>query len=195
MRYREAIMVGMARTTTSTHHSPASTAFEHVLTLEGAEAIQAEIEQLRDEKERDISGRLRDVRAYGHVGVNDDYLAIMEEEAVLDARIASLENIMRRASIVEPGEVDPDVVAVGSTVTIEDATKSSRVRYRVVGAHERAGAGEVSAGSPVGQALLGRRAGDNVTVTLPRGTVREIRVVATEPLAAGSLTGPQPGYK
>ena len=162
---------------------------EHLLTVEGAQTIRSEIERLREQKEREMAARLRDARAYGDGGGNDDYLAIKEEEAVLAARIASLEQILRRASVVEDGQLDPGVVAIGSTVTVEDVARLSRVSYRVVGMHERVNGEEVSAGSPIGRALLGRRAGDIVSVALPKGRRREFRVVATEPFAAGSVPG------
>src|SRR5215218_1867950 len=73
----------MTRTTTSTPGAPPAMVPEHLLTVEGAQTIRSEIERLREQKEREMAARLRDARAYGDGGGNDDYLAIKEEEAVL----------------------------------------------------------------------------------------------------------------
>ena len=153
---------------------------KYVLTAQRAEALRAELVRLREQKEREISEQLREARAFGDAADNDEYLAIREEELVLDARIASLEEILGRASVVDGGGLEPGVVAIGSTVTVADAGTKSIERYRIVGMHERHRAGDVSAGAPVGQALLGRHRGETTTVTLPNGRERRLRIVATE---------------
>jgi len=158
----------------------------YALTADGAEALRAQLLRLRDTKEREIAHQLREARAFGEPGANDEYLAIREEEVVLDARIASLEEILGQASVVDGAGLDPDVVAIGSTVTVEDPQDGSRHRYSVVGMHGQIRPGEVSAGSAIGRALLGRRPGETVVVALPRGRVRELRVVATGLALAGA---------
>jgi transcription elongation GreA/GreB family factor len=79
----------------------------------------------------------------------------------------------------EPGA--PGVVGIGSVVTVDETNNGAGARYRLVGSHEAEQAGDVSIGSPVGQALLGRRASETVTVSLPDGRVRRLRIVSVAP--------------
>jgi transcription elongation factor GreA len=117
-------------------------------------------------------------------------MAIREEEVVLDARIALLEEALDRASVVSGAGVEPDVVAIGSTVLVEEPEFGSRDRYRVVGMRGQIRDREVSAGSPIGRALLGRRCGETSRGELPNGRVRELLIVAiTVAPAAGRGDG------
>jgi transcription elongation GreA/GreB family factor len=75
----------------------------------------------------------------------------------------------------------PGVVGVGSIVTVDDVGSGAGARYRLVGSHQPRSAGDVSIGSPVGQALLGRRVGDTVVVELPDGRRRELRIASVAP--------------
>jgi transcription elongation factor GreA len=170
----------MSHGTTQFEATGNGAAAEYLLTAGGVETLRAELLALRAQKEHEISARLREARAFGDASGNDDYLAIKEEEAVLDARITSLDDVLHRASVVDQSDLEADAVAIGSTVTVEDIQGGSTDRYRVVGMHEQIRVGEVSAGSPVGRALLGRRSGENARVVLPSGQIRELRVVATK---------------
>ena len=147
------------------------------VTAAAHEALEADLVRLKLEKEREIPERLRSVRQYGDGSNNDDYLAILEDEAIIDARIARLEETLGRAEIIDPVLSD-DTVTIGATVTVRDTTSASPVDYVIASAHADTQAGHVSAASPVGEALLGRRRGDRVTVTLPRGRMRKLEVVA-----------------
>ena len=140
-------------------------------------ALEADLERLTFEKEREIPERLRSAREYGAGSNNDDYLAILEDEAVIDARIARLEETLARAEIIDPAASD-DTVTIGATVTIRDTASTSPVDYVVASAHAATEPGHVSAASPVGRALLGRRTGERVAVTLPRGRMRQFEIVA-----------------
>ena len=124
---------------------------KHLSTAKGAEELRAELVRLREQKEREISPQLREARGFGETASNDEHLAIREEELVLDARIASLEGILDRASIMDGAGLDPRVVAVGSTVTAAAFGTETERRYRIVGMHERHQPNDVSAGSPLGR--------------------------------------------
>jgi transcription elongation factor GreA len=151
-----------------------------LLTEVGLRAREEELDQLRAAKRDDIGGRLREARGYGEPGGNDEYLAAREDEAILDARIATLEAMLAQASIVEH-RIRPGVVGIGSVVTVDDADNGAGARYRLVGSHEAQEPGDVSISSPVGQALLGRRASETVTVSLPDGRARRLRIVSVAP--------------
>jgi transcription elongation factor GreA len=106
---------------------------------------------------------------------NDEHLAIREEEAVLAARIARLENILMRATDVDHAG-SHDAVGVGSTVTVMDVDTGETLHYVVGSAHGVMSRGTVSALSPIGQALLGRRVNERVSVRLPHGRRREFEL-------------------
>lgn len=148
---------------------PLTPAARHALELERAE--------LRDEKQREIPARLRVAREFGDPSNNDEYLAIREEEAVLDARILRLEDILMRATMIDPASAH-DSVAVGSEVEVVDVDKGEERTYVIESAHGPVGRMRVSPNSPVGRALLGRRAGDRIAVELPAGGRRELELRA-----------------
>ena len=160
--------------------TPAPVAAPILLTETGLRARMDELEELRQAKRSDIGRRLRDARGYGEPSGNDEYLATREDEAIIDARIAALEATLAQASVVEE-HTRPGVVSVGSIVTVDDVGSGAGARYRLVGSHETRSAGDVSIGSPVGQALLGRRVGDTVVVELPDGRRRELRIASVAP--------------
>ena len=139
-------------------------------------SLQGELDRLLVEKRHDIPERLRAARQYGDGSNNDDHLAILEDEGAIDARIARLEDILSRAEVVDPAE-SGDTVALGCTVTVRDSASNKTCDYVIVSAHTDPVPNHVSAVSPVGLALLGRRRGDCVTVALPRGRVRDLEIV------------------
>ena len=123
----------------------------------------------------EIPGRLRIAREFGDTTNNDEHLAIREEEAVLALRIARLEDILARATEVEHGGVEQSVT-IGSIVSVVDVDTRERLDYVIGSAHGVLSRGTVSALSPVGQALLGRRVGERVSVQLPHGRRREFEL-------------------
>jgi transcription elongation factor GreA len=158
-------------------YNPTPTAARVLLTEAGLHARLAELDELRAAKRRDIGRRLREARGYGDAGANDEYLATREDEAVIDARIASLEATLAQAAVVEP-HARPGVAGIESIVTVDDAASGAGARFRLVGSHEARAPGDVSIGSPVGQALVGRQSGDTVVVSLPDGRTRTYRIAS-----------------
>ena len=134
-----------------------------LLTEVGLRARERELDRLRAAKRDDIRRRLRDARGYGEPGGNDEYLATREDEAIMDARIATMEAMLAQASVAEH-RAQPGAVGIGSVVMVDETNNGAGARYRLVGSHEAQEPGDVSISSPVGQALLGRRASETVTV-------------------------------
>jgi transcription elongation factor GreA len=166
------------------HDNPIPSATDDALPVTAAayEALEEERDRLRDEKLHQFPERLRLAREFGEATGNDEYLAIREDEAVVDARLARLEDILSRARIVGPAESD-DTIAIGSSVTVLDVGSGEPFDYVIDSAHAPIGRNAVSAVSPVGKALLGRRPGEVVTVELPRkGRTRELEILAVKPL-------------
>jgi transcription elongation factor GreA len=146
----------------------------------GLRAREQELDRLRVAKRGDIGRRLRDARGFGEPDGNDEHPATREDETIIDARIAAQDAMLARASIVEH-RTRPGVVGIGSVVTVDAVDHGGGARHRIVGSREAQAPGDVSVGSPVGQALQGRRAGETVTVNLPDGRTRRLRVVTVAP--------------
>lgn len=156
------------------------------MTATGLELLRAERERLRHRVQREIAQGLRDARPYGGGSNNDEYHAVREEQMVLEARVALLDERVARAVVVDPQEAGAGAAAIGATVLIEDLASGSERRYRLASAHAL-DSDAISAASPMGQALLGETAGKVVTVDLPNGKSRSVRLLAVEapaPIAA-----------
>ena len=117
----------MAHESTQTLPSPR---VRILLTEVGFRARERELDQLRAAKRNDIRRRLRDARGYGEPAGNDEYLATREDEAIIDARIATLEAMLAQASVVEHRAL-PGVVGLGSVVTVDGADNGAGARYRL----------------------------------------------------------------
>lgn len=142
------------------------------VTEEGLQKIKEELKYLKEVKREEISGKLEAAIAQGDLKENADYHAAKEEQAFIEGRIRDLEDSLRRAEIIEEGGPS-DTVRVGSIVTIVEEGYDEPETYSIVGQHEAdPGNGRISNESPFGQALLGSKAGQTVTVETPRGTIR-----------------------
>jgi transcription elongation factor GreA len=142
-----------------------------LITAEGYERLCAELESLRSEGRRVMSERLREARADGHLEDNPAFFDVLEEQAQLERRIATLETRLAAARIAEPNR--DGSAGIGSSVRLRDLETSELVEYEVVGAIEgNVGQERVSIEAPVGRALLGAAAGEIVTVACPRGELR-----------------------
>jgi transcription elongation factor GreA len=150
-----------------------------LLTEAGADALARELARLRHQLDVEFADRLSETRAFGELGNNDDYLQIKEEEAVVEARVRRLESVLDSAQIVDGAEQAEDLVGIGSLVEIEDLATGAIRELGLTGGFEP-GAGTISANSPVGQALLGKRAGDELVVKLPTGRSVRLRILATQ---------------
>jgi transcription elongation factor GreA len=151
-----------------------------LMTAAGLMKLERELDQLRQRHRQEISEELRDARSYDGGSNNDEYHALREDQMVVEARMALIEDTLSRAVIVRPDEVANDTATIGSTIVLEDLASPGRNRrYRLASA--RSGSGDViSASSPMGRAVMGAGPGAVLTVDLPSGTSRSVRVVAVE---------------
>jgi transcription elongation factor GreA len=150
--------------------------------------LTRELDDLRSRHRGEVSQRLRDARDFGSPGDDDDRLAIREDTAFAEARIAQLEHLARFATVVAADEDVAGVAGLGSVVTVSD-DMGGTIEFELVGRRTTySKAGEVSLASPVGKALTGVRAGDVARVALPSGEIRVLSVldVSTSPLRARS---------
>src|ERR1700742_197456 len=147
-----------------------------ILTPEGLEKLKQEIEYLSTTKRREVAERIKEAREFGDISENSEYDDAKNEQAMLEARIATLEDKLRSASVIDAAELSADVVRVGSQVHVTD-DKGKKLTYTIVGSTEAdPSENKLSNESPVGKALLGRKQGDTATVVTPKGTQRKLTV-------------------
>jgi transcription elongation factor GreA len=143
---------------------------ETLLTPEGYEKLKAEIEDLRTTKRREVAERIKEAREFGDISENAEYDHAKNEQAMLEARIAQLEEKLRGASVVDEKQREAGVVSLGSRVRVKDQKSGQSVAYHIVGSAEADPAeNKLSNESPVGAALMGKKRGDLVSVAVPRG--------------------------
>lgn len=146
------------------------------LTREGFEKLQAELNYLRTVRRQEVARRLHEALAEGDILENAELEAARNEQAFVEGRILELEDLLRRAEIIEEGGPN-EVVRVGSRVTVVEG-KGPPETYHIVGPAEASPSeGKISYESPLGRALLGHRVGDEVTVNAPDGALT-FRVLA-----------------
>ncbi len=146
---------------------------EVILTPEGYEKLKQEIENLRTVKRREVAERIRVAREFGDIQENAEYDDAKNEQALLEHRIATLEERLRNARVIDAGDVTTDVVSIGSFVRLRDVDAKKTFEYHIVGSAEANPAeNKLSNESPVGKAILGRKKGETVEVTAPRGAMK-----------------------
>lgn len=154
---------------------------EHILTQEGYDRLKAEIEDLSEHGRREIAERIKEARDFGDISENAEYDSAKNEQAMLEARIASLEEKLRDATIVDEKNLDTDVVSVGTTVHLKDQKTSKSVKYKIVGSSEADPlGGKLSSESPIGKALIGHKRNDIIKVPVPRGPQRQLKITKIE---------------
>ncbi len=146
---------------------------EVILTKEGYEKLKQEIEYLSNDKRREVAERIRHAREFGDIAENAEYDDAKNEQALLEHRIAMLEERLRSARVIEKKDVAKDVVSIGSIVRLRDLEAGKTVEYRIVGSAEaNPSESKLSNESPVGKAILGRKKGEVVEVAAPRGSLK-----------------------
>ena len=146
---------------------------EVILTPEGYKKLQEEIEYLSNDKRREVADRIRIAREFGDIAENAEYDDAKNEQALLEHRIALLEERLRDAKVINKKDVAKDVVSVGSKVKLRDVTAKQTVEYYIVGSAEANPAqNKLSNESPVGKAIIGHKKVETVEVTAPRGSMK-----------------------
>jgi transcription elongation factor GreA len=152
-----------------------------VLTPQGLEELKARIEHLRNDRRREVAERIKEAREFGDIAENSEYDDAKNEQAMLEKQIADLEEKLRNARVIDERDVDTDVVNVGVTVHVKDQKTDRSTKFRIVGSAEaNPSENRLSNESPVGRALLGHKRGETVTVPVPRGPARKLKITKIE---------------
>jgi transcription elongation factor GreA len=150
---------------------------EIIITEEGLEKLNADLEYLTVERRREVAERIKTAREFGDISENSEYDDAKNEQAMLEARIAQLEERLRSARVVDTEGIGTDEVSIGSSVHVKDQKSGKSVVYTIVGSAEAdLASGKVSNESPVGQALLGGKRNQIVDVPLPNGRKRQLKI-------------------
>ncbi len=143
---------------------------ELFLTKEGLEKLENELLHLRTVKRKEIAARIKEAISFGDITDNSEYEDAKNEQAFIEGRIITLEKMLRRARLLEKGENDDCLVALGSTVKLKNVDLNQDYEYTIVCTAEADPLEKkISNESPVGKAILGRTVGDQVEVKAPAG--------------------------
>jgi len=154
---------------------------ETVLTPAGLEELKAKIQHLQTDRRREVAARIKEAREFGDIAENSEYDDAKNEQAMLEKQISDLEEKLRSAVVIDEKKVDTDVVGVGVTVHVKDQKTDKSTKYKIVGSAEANPAeAKLSNESPVGKALIGHKRGETVSVPVPRGPARKLKITKIE---------------
>ena len=153
---------------------------EVILTPEGLEELKAKIEHLSTTRRQEVAERIRAAREFGDISENAEYDDAKNEQAMLEKQISDLEDKLRSATVIDtPGS--GDMVTVGVTVHVKDQKTDKSQKFKIVGSAEANPADQkLSNESPVGRALIGHKRGDVVSVPVPKGAARKLKITKIE---------------
>ena len=146
---------------------------EIILTKEGAEKIRQELDYLKKIKRREISKALQEARAHGDLSENAEYESAKQEQAIVEAKIAKLEEKLSRARIVDTDKMPRDTIRIGAKVYVKDCETGEEELYILVSEEEADFTeNKISVYSPVAQGLIGHKQGETVEIKVPRGILK-----------------------
>ena len=151
-----------------------------ILTYAGLKALEEELENLKVVKRKEVAAKIKEAREQGDLSENAEYEAAKDEQRDIEARIEEIEKILKNAEVVVEDEVDFDKINIGCSVLVYDKEFDEEIQFKIVGSTEANSLqGKISNESPVGQALLGKKVGDEIQVETQAG-VMEYKVLKIE---------------
>jgi transcription elongation factor GreA len=154
---------------------------ETVVTPKGLKELKTKLEELQTDRRREVAERIKEAREFGDIAENSEYDDAKNEQAMLEKQIADLEEKLRHARVIDKKSVNTDAVSVGVTVHVKDQKTEKSTKYTIVGSAEADPAeNKLSNESPVGKALLGHKRGEIVSVPVPRGPARKLKITKIE---------------
>ena len=154
---------------------------EALITKQGLDKLKTEIEHLQTVKRREVAERIKDAREFGDISENSEYDDAKNEQAIVEQRIAQLEERLRRAKLIDEKKIDTEVVGVGVRVHVKDQKSGESRKFHIVGPTEANPAeAKLSNESPIGRALTGHKRGEVVAVDVPRGPKKKFKITKIE---------------
>ena len=143
-----------------------------LLTDEGLRKLEAELDELKTVKRKEIADKIEVARSFGDLSENSEYDEAKNDQAIVEARIAELEAMLRNVKVLDEDELSTEMIHVGSKVKLYDREFEEEVEYQIVGSTEAdPSKGRISDECPVGKGLLGHRVGESVEIEVPDGVV------------------------
>ena len=153
---------------------------EYKLSPERLKELQEEMNYLKTVREKEVAELIKEARSFGDLSENSEYDEAKNEQGKLYSRMAELDEILSNYVVIEEEEVEGDYIRMGSTVTLYDKEFEEEVVYKITGSQEADPMnGAISEDSPMGKALMGRNAGEEITVDAPAGPV-EYKILKVE---------------
>jgi len=144
-----------------------------VLTDEGLKKLENELQELKTVKRKEIASKIKVALSFGDLSENSEYDEAKNEQALIEARIVQLENMLKNVKVLDESELSTDVICIGSKVKIKDIEFNEDIIYQIVGSAETDPENyKISDESPVGHALLSLKVGDIVEVEVPDGVIK-----------------------
>ena len=154
---------------------------ESLITPEGLEKLKRDLEEMQTVRRREVAERIKEAREFGDISENSEYDDAKNEQAMLEQRIAQMEERLRRATVVDAKDLDTGVVSVGVKVHVKDQKTGNSRKFQLVGSAEAdPSQDKLSHESPIGKALMGRKRGEVVNVEVPRGPAKELKITKIE---------------
>jgi transcription elongation factor GreA len=151
------------------------------ITKEGLDKLQTDIEHLSTVKRREVAERIKEAREFGDIMENSEYDDAKNEQALLEQRIAQLEERLRRSIVIDEKGIDTGSVSVGVLVHVKDQKSGESRKFQIVGpAEANPTEQKLSNESPIGKALLGHKRGDVVSIDVPRGPKKKLKITKIE---------------
>lgn len=143
------------------------------MTKAGKEKLEQELEYLKTVKRKEVVERIKIARSFGDLSENSEYDSAKDEQAFVEGRVTTLENMIRNAKIIEESDLASDMVTLGKSVTFIELPDGEEETYTIVGSAEADPfEGKISNDSPIAQSLIGKKVGDQVTVNTPGGEMQ-----------------------
>lgn len=143
------------------------------MTLEGKKNLENELEEYKMKRRPEVIKRIKIARSYGDLSENSEYESAKDEQAMVESRIAQIENMLQYAEIIDNEDVDKDEVSMGREVTFKELPDEDPETYTIVGESESDPLnGKISNESPLAKGLLGHKVGEEVEVEIPNGTMK-----------------------
>ncbi len=151
---------------------------ELVMSREGLKKLEAELEELKTVRRKEVAEKIKTALGYGDLSENSEYDEAKNEQAIVEGRIAEIEAQLKHVRILDESQLSDETVHIGSKVRMRNG-KGDKVEYKIVGSTESDPFnGMISDESPVGKAVLGHAAGDKVLVVMPSGAEATFEILS-----------------